>query len=392
MTGLPPAVRENPPIPFVSKAKMVETPDEAVDKTEHIRLEFFMDPSNPASRYSRHFMIFKDGGAEDWIKWLMGYREVENLMEIREPSNKSKMIRTLLKGQALSYFDHHLKKRLDAEDIDLPGNDLLELVMRDVGLEYIPKSAIRVQKYYMRRGLFLGQNVSVQMFVERLNKLNRYLLYFPEENPKQMDQDEIIEILDQAKAPEWHAAMVAANINIFSMTYEESVSYFMRLENLEKIKRTNGVAPTLPVDNKRKVASSSIGVAIGKKNSKMWCHYCDKNNHNTADCRAIAKAKQRKNGHFNANAVPGKKSLAFLFKEINSLKKRLNTKVPISKKRKIENLHSNKINLTTTSDEDEEYFPFLSSLSRIKSNKLVKTSHPTSGLVVSLQINMKNIC
>jgi hypothetical protein len=99
MIDLPPAVRENPHIPFVSKAKKVETPDEAADKTEHIRLEFFMDPSNPASRYSRHFMIFKDGGAEDWIKWLMGYREVENLIEIRELANKSKMIQTLLKDR-----------------------------------------------------------------------------------------------------------------------------------------------------------------------------------------------------------------------------------------------------------------------------------------------------
>jgi hypothetical protein len=58
MTGLPPAVCENPPIPFAMKVKKVETPDKAVDKTEHIRLEFFMDPSNPASKYSRHFMIF----------------------------------------------------------------------------------------------------------------------------------------------------------------------------------------------------------------------------------------------------------------------------------------------------------------------------------------------
>jgi hypothetical protein len=58
----------------------------------------------------------------------------------------------------------------------------------------------------------MGLNTSIQKFVEkqRLNELNRYLLYFPEENPKQLDQDEIIEILDQAKAmePEWHEAMV----------------------------------------------------------------------------------------------------------------------------------------------------------------------------------------
>jgi hypothetical protein len=91
--------------------------------------------------------------------------------------------------------------------------------MCDMGLEYIPKSAIQVQKYYMRRGLFLGQNVCVQMFVERLN---RYLRYFPEEQPKQLDQDEIIEILDWAKAPDWHAAMVVSNIDIFFMSNEES--------------------------------------------------------------------------------------------------------------------------------------------------------------------------
>jgi hypothetical protein len=98
--------------------------------------------------------------------------------------------------------------------------------MGDVGLEYISKGAIQVQQYYMRRGLFLGQNISMHMFVERLNELNRYLLYFPEEHPTPLDQDEIIEIFGQAKATEWHAAMVAANIDIFSMSYEESVSYF----------------------------------------------------------------------------------------------------------------------------------------------------------------------
>jgi hypothetical protein len=48
----------------------------------------------------------------------------------------------------------------------------------------------------------MGLNTSVQQFVEkkRLNDLNRYLLYFPEENPKHLDKDEIIKILDQVKA------------------------------------------------------------------------------------------------------------------------------------------------------------------------------------------------
>jgi hypothetical protein len=56
----------------------------------------------------------------------------------------------------LSQFEHHLRKHLEAEDIELPDHDLLELVIRDVGLEYIFRRAIRVQKYYLRRCLLMG--------------------------------------------------------------------------------------------------------------------------------------------------------------------------------------------------------------------------------------------
>jgi hypothetical protein len=165
------------------------------------------------------------------------------------------------------------------------------------------------------RGLYMGLNTYIQQFVERLNDLNRYLLYFPEDNPKQLDQDEIIEILDQAKAPEWYEAMVNANIDIFEMSYEESVSYFKRLENLEKISPINGSNPSsLPVDNKKSVSNtSSVGMSSkNHKGSNMWCHYCDKNNHNTADYRATAKFKQQKynKARFEAKAGPRKKSLA----------------------------------------------------------------------------------
>jgi hypothetical protein len=76
-------------------------------------------------------------------------------------------------------------KRLEAEDSDVPENELIELVLRDVDLEYIHKHAIRVQKYYMSqpRGLYMGLNMSVQQFVERLNDLNGHLIYFSEETP-----------------------------------------------------------------------------------------------------------------------------------------------------------------------------------------------------------------
>jgi hypothetical protein len=98
----------------------------------------------------------------------MAFREIENLIPLKEPADKTSMFRTLLKGQALSYFEHHLRRMVEAEDPELPENELIELVFRDVGLEYIPKRAVRVQKYYMRqpRGLYMGLNTSIQQFVE----------------------------------------------------------------------------------------------------------------------------------------------------------------------------------------------------------------------------------
>jgi hypothetical protein len=35
---------------------------------------------------------------EDWIKWLMAFREIENLMPMMDSADKTRMFRTLLKG------------------------------------------------------------------------------------------------------------------------------------------------------------------------------------------------------------------------------------------------------------------------------------------------------
>jgi hypothetical protein len=65
----------------------------------------------------------------------------------------------------------------------------------------------------------------------------------------------------------------------------------------------------------------------------MWCHYCDKNNHKTADCRAIANFKQQKNKKtfFETKAGLGKQYLAFFFQEINALKRKLQLKHEMTK-------------------------------------------------------------
>jgi hypothetical protein len=78
----------------------------------------------------------------------MAFREIDNLMPMKEPADKTRMFQTLLKGQALSYFEQHLMRRLEAEDSDVPDNEFIELMLRDVDLDYIPKSHTRAKVLY----------------------------------------------------------------------------------------------------------------------------------------------------------------------------------------------------------------------------------------------------
>jgi hypothetical protein len=75
----------------------VDGPD--MNKYKWIKLKFLIIPENPASgsKYSRQFAIFKDGCPEDWIKWVMAFLEIENLMPMKEPVDKTRMFRTLLR-------------------------------------------------------------------------------------------------------------------------------------------------------------------------------------------------------------------------------------------------------------------------------------------------------
>jgi hypothetical protein len=105
---LPPSVRKNSQIPFVPEVKKMDMVDgHDADKSEWIKLEFLMDPEN---HFEAPRTIFKDGCRvpEEWIKWVMAFRKIENLITMKEPAGKTRMFRTLLKGQALSSFENNL--------------------------------------------------------------------------------------------------------------------------------------------------------------------------------------------------------------------------------------------------------------------------------------------
>jgi hypothetical protein len=97
----------------------------------------------------------------------------------------------------------------------------------------------------------------------------------------------------------------------------------------------------------------------------------------------VKKAKAR----FEAKAEPGKKSLAFLFEEINALKRQLKSEKTASSKKSTNQrrlnpsfFFSTESNLTTSSDEGEQQEYLFTSSKPFSSSKtkLAKSSHPTN--------------
>jgi hypothetical protein len=79
--------------------------------------------------------FFIDGGPEDQIKWLIGYRDFETSMPLKKPQEKTKILRTLLKCRSLSQFEYFLWNRYGDKHIEIPDSDLLEIGTEDVDLE-----------------------------------------------------------------------------------------------------------------------------------------------------------------------------------------------------------------------------------------------------------------
>jgi hypothetical protein len=46
------------------------------------------------------------------------------------------MLQTLLNGQALSYFEHNFRRRLEADVSELPDNDLIEVLFRELYIDF----------------------------------------------------------------------------------------------------------------------------------------------------------------------------------------------------------------------------------------------------------------
>ena len=301
-----------PAIPFISKEKKKKKKDGAKGSSEEedkdegkfrsFDIEFNPNDNTDESKFRVKIAVFDDGSAEEWCEWRTKVDQLIRDKECTTSTQRVRVYRSLLEGKALDLFAESYSKRL-RKQIEVKQTDKLaeadetlveNQALNDVALMVFKDGtdSIRAQKRYLRNNLSIG-NMDPEMWAQRLEKINRYLQYFPVEtvtadNPrnKPLAEDELVDIMDNAKKVEWHAIMLQQGRKPHSFrTLNEAVAYYKRLYEADKFNDRIGNHGKGKAKGEKRKRDHDHGPSKGKGGSSNGkCNVCGSNKHQTNDC------------------------------------------------------------------------------------------------------------
>jgi hypothetical protein len=219
-------------------------------------------------------------------------------MQLSTERQKVVFAKALLKGNAREKFtniltDLEVSRELNEDNgkFDEDDDDLFREAIKKLGVDYFPSvHAYRRQHNYLRYHVFM-MDMSLSDFKAELCRQNNSLKYFPVpddcEYCKVLPDDDLVEILDQAKRVEWQRDLLTANIDPYALSLEEYYCYLEKLEakhNMDKALREDkkrkaeddGEEKDRKHKKKSKKEKKAGNRGTGNLKRDKACAYCDK--------------------------------------------------------------------------------------------------------------------
>jgi hypothetical protein len=252
-------MQANPPaIPFTAKTKrnkvkVGEGEESADQRVFNVPLDATSKDKNKET-YKHYMACFEEGTPEDWCSLRTEAHDLFLAMGIdKDPDKQHNVWRSLLKGQAKDRFTAlYNATRVDNDaktdaSTKLSAEQVLRVVLNGVAKHVFTnwQHAIRNQKQYMQHALSMG-SMEPGIFCERLQKMNRYLTYFPTKRPlvapSMFAEDELLNIVGLALPVEWSITMLTTNQGIETFDkMENAVIYFKQLYQADQLRKQLGV-------------------------------------------------------------------------------------------------------------------------------------------------------
>jgi hypothetical protein len=251
------------------------------DDTMYHEFEYSMHSASPetGTKMKTKTLMFEDGDAEMWCDWRIEFDDLIRLAPLESGTDKINAALTLLKGKALQHFKEYqrvetVKEANRPNPDERDDNDLFNEIIDDVAKEFFPVNhAYRRQIFYMKYHLFIGGKTGVRDFIARVHRINSCIPYFPRKNGKKglrnckkLGEDELCDILNLAKKPEWTIRMLEANQDPYDFDLQELTEYLERLETASSIfdRRDRAIKDVSNGKKKRKPDDD------GKKNNQQF--------------------------------------------------------------------------------------------------------------------------
>ncbi len=238
-----------------------------------------------------------------------------------------------------------LQTNLEQKEADQYDNaQLLKEVHNEVAKEYFDnwQSAARRQRYYMRRDIFIG-SIKPKIFVEAMEKMNKYLAYFPVADAgtpaTPMSDEEILDIINASLPQNWTLTMLSNNIRIDDFDdLTEAVDHYTALYQTDQMYQQlqNSSKDETKSKKKKDKRKRNNEEKSNKEQQPKWidCPHCGKNHVGPAsNCWTLEKNKNKcpkfyrdPSGKQNADhgkTKEGSKTVTFSKKQFSHLMKTL---------------------------------------------------------------------
>ena len=282
----------------------LEKPERKLGKHEHAALKL---RTNGADEHSptREVLVpcFKDGTPEQLIDFLKDFKNVVNGHNLTNGPQKFASMRTLLEGEALSFWNHEASTVAPAET-----NATFDLMVRHLTVHVFPKKASRTQKRCIRRCLRKNPATLMRNHRTRVDELNDQLACCPngkvDDNgapqgfldTQKLDKDELADVLEFGAPNSWQKRMIAQGFD--SLEEEDPVQALVefceRIETVEGMEgnlHPRGKKPPRTVDTQKRsrTSASSVEAECGYDATKRCdCHGVGHDNNSCKVLKSIA--------------------------------------------------------------------------------------------------------
>ena len=301
--------------------------EEPLTKANSVTFELLSNPADPASaKYKMQARVLNgDEDLRTMINWRKSALAVILGLNINTRAPMMGIMRTVLKGTALSYFEASMvaqaatarqaardaaadpaaRAAVDAQDeTDFQNVAMIRIAGQSVITNCTPRKCLARIKRYLRRECRKPFDMTVRVYAQHLHRINHEELPRCPPNfqeAQKLSDDELLDILLFGTPKSWQRDMEKQQFDPLEHTMTDVVEY---MEGLEAAEQWDPVK-----NNDKKPAAKKTGKSSATNNGSKNCMLHGRGNHTTEECKTLQreakKLKDRNEGSTDSKPSGG---------------------------------------------------------------------------------------